>query len=185
MACLVPVQLEVQRLQRGNGHSTPNLWAPALLSKPCTSLCRGPGPILFKAKSRCKCCREARGFRPSESCLHPSSPGRRKLWDLCSPKPPGAGSWVLWASVWGLVTSIPPASTMKPIPTPNASNVEQIPEPSQNTNAADASQKKAQSPATLRYEGGGMMVDGSTVFTAVGEATVCSRPSSSNISRLP
>ena len=33
----------------------------------------------------------------------------------------------------GRLTSIPPASTMKPIPTPNASNVEQIPEPSQNT----------------------------------------------------
>ena len=93
------------RKEPGHGHSTPNLRAPALLSKPCTSLCRGPGPIAFPPKSRCKCCREARGFRPSESCLHPSSPGRRELWDLCNPKPPGAGSLVLWASVWGLALS--------------------------------------------------------------------------------
>ena len=42
-------------------------------------------------------------------------------------------------------------------------------------------QKRAQSPATLRYEGGGMMVDGSTVFTAVGEVTVCSSPPSYTI----
>ena len=93
------------RKEPGHGHSTPNLWAPTLLSKPCTSLCRGPGPILFPLKSRCKCCREARGFRPSESCLHPPSPGRRELWDLWNPKPPGAGSLVRWVSVWGLAVS--------------------------------------------------------------------------------
>ena len=75
------------RKEPGHGHSTPNLRAPTLPSKPCTSLCRGPGPILFPPKKRSKCCMEARGFRPSESCLHPSCPGRRELWDPWNPKP--------------------------------------------------------------------------------------------------